>query len=106
VAYWLAHPEKYRLVFMTEGVTQGDVSVFVEGSPIALRFQSLLEPLAGATGLASGRPAFKHKADCLICSLHGIAHCLITISAYRWSRADQLVSTLVDALAGPAIAAR
>jgi len=106
VTYWLDHPEHYRLVFMTEGVTQGDVSVFVDGSPVAMRFQTLLEPLAGATGLSFGRRAFKLKADCLVCGLHGIAHCLITISAYRWSRAKDLVSTQVDGLTGPAVTAR
>jgi len=104
VTYWLAHPEHYRMVFMTEGVTQGDVSVFVEGSPVAAKFQSLLEPLAAASGLAFTDPAFKPKADCLICSLHGIAHCLITISAYTWSCAEDLVSALVDGLAGPPVA--
>lgn len=100
VTYWLDHPEHYRLVFMTEGVSQGDVSVFVEGSPVAMRFQSILEPLAGATGLAVRGRAFKSLADCLVCGLHGIAHCLITISAYRWSKAHDLVSALVDGLAG------
>jgi len=94
------------MVFMTDGVTQGDVSVFVEGSPVAMRFQSLLEPLAGATGLAFGQKAFKSRADCLICGLHGIAHCLITISAYPWTRAEDLVSTLVDSLAAVSTAAR
>ena len=94
------------MVFMTEGVTQGDVSVFVDGSPVAMRFQTLLEPLAGATGLSFGRRAFKLKADCLVCGLHGIAHCLITISAYRWSRADDLVAALVDGLAGAQVATR
>jgi hypothetical protein len=91
---------------MTEGVTQGDVSVFVEGSPVATRFQCILEPLAGAIGPAVRGRAFKSRADCLVCGLHGIAHCLITISAYRWSKADDLVTTLVDGLAGAQVATR
>jgi len=106
VAYWLAHPLHYRMVFMTEGVTQADVSVFVEGSPVALRFLTLLQPLPGASGLAVDDPLFKRTADCLVCGIHGIAHCLITISAYRWSQADDLVSTLVDGLVGVARSSR
>ena len=38
VRYWIEHPEHYRLVFMAEGVTQPDVSVFLDDPEIIARF--------------------------------------------------------------------
>jgi AcrR family transcriptional regulator len=97
VNHWLKHVEHYRLVFMTEGVTQPDVSLFVAGSPIIPRFAVLLDPLTQALH-AADTSEIKLKSDLLICGLHGIAHNLITISAYPWSKPERLVATLIAGL--------
>jgi len=39
VYYWLNHTEQYRLVFMADGVTQPEVSIFVDNTEIVTRYQ-------------------------------------------------------------------
>lgn len=95
VAYWLDHRDHYRIVFMTEGISQDEVGVFVKDAATAQRFAFFTRALAAnlpATG------ALKDKSDLLICGLHGIAHCQITMSSYEWARADTLVDELISGL--------
>lgn len=96
VAYWLDHRDHYRIVFMTEGISQDDVGVFVQDATTAQRFAFFARVLAAVLPSATG--ARKEKTDLLICGLHGIAHCLITMSSYKWTRADALVDELIAGL--------
>ena len=96
--YWLTHPEHYRLVFMAEGVTQPDVSIFVDQPDIAARFEIFSNALAKASGNGIAPAALKMKFDLLICILHGIAHNFITISGYGWTSPDKLLRSGVNAV--------
>jgi AcrR family transcriptional regulator len=96
VRYWLEHPDRYRMVFMSAGVTQGDVTVFVENDAIAARYNIFASALSACTGRAHPRLA-KH-AQTLICGMIGVAHSHITVSGYPWSSADALVVILVDGI--------
>jgi AcrR family transcriptional regulator len=95
VAYWLDHRDHYRIVFMTEGISQDDVGVFVGDAATAERFAFFARAVA-ATPPASA--SLKDKIDLLVCGLHGIAHCHITMSSYRWTSANKLVEGLVNGL--------
>jgi AcrR family transcriptional regulator len=99
VEYWLNHTEHYRLVFMADGVTQPEVSIFIDTPEIVARYQVFANAImAGQIDLSPD--TLKLKLDGLICILHGIAHNLITISGYDWSAASDLVEiatrTLID----------
>ena len=96
VAYWLDHRDHYRVVFMTEGISQAEVGVFVKDATTAQRFAAFTRALA-ANLPANGR-ALKEKTDLLLCGLHGIAHCAITMSSYPWTRPEKLVDDLIDGL--------
>lgn len=96
VRYWIEHPDHYRLVFMSAGVSQGDVTVFVENDAIAARYTIFASALGACTGRADARLA--KYAEVLICGMIGVAHSHITISGYPWSAADALVVTLVDGI--------
>ncbi len=99
VAYWLAHPDNYRMVFMTEGVTQPEVGVFVADEGAAARYALFTDALKAA--LPRARPAeLKLRTDALVCGLHGVAHNTITISAYPWAPAKRLVEVMVDGVLG------
>ena len=90
VDYWLTNTEHYRLVFMADGVTQPDVSIFIDNPAIVARYQVFANAIMETqTGLS--QETLKLKLDALICFLHGIAHNLITISGYEWSAASDLV---------------
>jgi AcrR family transcriptional regulator len=99
VQYWLEHPEHYRMVFMSEGVSQPQVSVFVEGDEVSQQFQLFFKLMAQTTN--EDEIGVKRLGESLICALNGIAHCQITMSGHPWSPADQLVTTIVNGLAGP-----
>jgi AcrR family transcriptional regulator len=96
VHYWLNHPDHYHMVFMSEGVTQPDVSVFVEDDYIAGKFQLFFVLVAKAK--QGETEAVKLLAESLICALNGVAHCLVTISGLAWSSPDLLVETIVTAI--------
>jgi AcrR family transcriptional regulator len=97
VRYWIEHPDQYRMVFMSHGVSQATVTDFLFDSEIAVRFAVFAKSFAAA----SARPAPRELAttsEVLVCALHGLAHCRITISGYAWSDLDNSVSVLIDGL--------
>jgi hypothetical protein len=94
VRYWLDHRDHYRIVFMTEGISQDQVGVFVNDSATAARFAIFTRALSA--NLPANTRALKEKTDLLLCGLHGIAHCAITMSSYPWTGAETLVEALID----------
>jgi len=88
VGHWLAHTDHYRLVFIAEGVTQPDVSLFLDNPDVVDRFQVFANAIADANTEELPIEQVKPKLDALICFLHGIAHNLITISGYPWSSSE------------------
>ncbi|MBV1885921.1 MAG: TetR/AcrR family transcriptional regulator [Parvibaculaceae bacterium] len=98
VAYWLSHTEHYRLVFMSEGISQPEVGVFVGDTQIENHLIVFFEAMQQATQLDPQDIRLKHKTDLLICTLNGIAHSHITISAYPWTEAEKLVEMTVTNL--------
>lgn len=98
VQYWLDHTEYYRLVFISDGVTQSDVSIFIDSPELLQRFTIFAQALSESHSDDLGPDELKAKLDAFICFLNGIAHNLITISGYRWSDTDTLVAMAVRAV--------
>lgn len=96
--YWIEHPEHYRLVFMAEGVTQPEVSVFIGDEEIARRFLVFPERLADALGCKASGAVVQAKTHLLLCTLHGVAHSLVTMSGYRWTEPKVMVRDAVRGL--------
>lgn len=94
VRYWLDHPDHYRLVFMSSGVSQGDVTQFVEADAIASRYAVFATALGVCVG-PEDKSVATH-AEALICGMIGVAHSRITVSGHPWSAADALVDVLVE----------
>ncbi len=95
VDYWLNHTEHYRLVFMAEGVTQPDVSLFIESPDISARYEVFAVAIMQAISSEISQDLLKKKLDAMICFLHGIAHNLITISGYDWPSTDYLIEAAI-----------
>lgn len=91
VTYWLTHPDHYRLVFMSDGVTQPDVGLFLDRPDILQRFSVFADAIAQANSQTLSPLELKPKLDLLLCVLHGIAHNAITISGYNWSSPRELI---------------
>ncbi|MEZ5946390.1 MAG: TetR/AcrR family transcriptional regulator [Hyphomonas sp.] len=98
VDFWLRHRERYFLVFMSSGVSQSDVSVFVGDDGLAQRFGLFRTCLSEALGAGCSEKDLALKEQLLLCALHGTAHNLITISAYPWAAPDQLVRAAVSGI--------
>ncbi len=97
VGYWLANPEHYRLVFMADGVTQSDVSLFVGNPEIVADFQLFAQAVAQTDAHLTG-DQLQLKTDLIIGALHGIAHNKVTISAYPWSDPNKMIDLLLKKL--------
>ena len=95
VAYWLAHEDHYRLVFMTEGVDQQEVGAFI-GNPHVARSFLLIGQAIKDLRPGDADAEITLKSDHFICLLQGIAHNHITISGYPWSDPGEIVDRAVD----------
>jgi hypothetical protein len=95
VAYWLDNTEHYRLVFMTEGVNQPEVNLFVANPNIATRYEVLALAIINASSKELSKDELKQKLDTMICFLNGIAHNLITISGHDWPSKDHLIGAAI-----------
>ncbi|MBL4869859.1 MAG: TetR/AcrR family transcriptional regulator [Robiginitomaculum sp.] len=101
VNYWLNSRDRYFLVFMSSGVSQEDVSIFVGDDALLARFDILRQSLSGALEGSISEPDLTIKSQLLLCMLNGIAHNLITINAYPWTQPDQLINEAINGLLRP-----
>lgn len=98
VRYWLDHPEYYRLVFLADGVTQPDVSIFIDNPELVQRLGIFGEAISNACSSPTKPDALKEKLDTFLCFLNGIAHNIITISDYPWPEPNKMVRMAVSAV--------
>lgn len=98
VRFWLEHRDLYFMVFMSSNVDQADVSIFVEDDTILERFRIFERCLVLATSAGEPPSDMAVKSELLLCTLNGIAHNLITISGYPWSKPQVLVRTAICGL--------
>jgi AcrR family transcriptional regulator len=96
VRYWIDHPDHYRMVFMSEGISQPAVSVFVEQDEVIPRYALFSRCIGQATQRDPGDLSV--MTELLISSLQGIAHNHVTISGYAWQDPEILVDLLVRML--------
>ena len=98
VQYWLDNPERYRMVFMAEGVPQSDVSIFVDNPNIAKHFAQFFDLVSNVVEPETSGHIIKQKTDFLFSTLQGIAHTQITMSGYDWSDRGTLIELAVQSL--------
>lgn len=85
VEFWIENPENYRLVFMAEGVSQPDVSLFLDNPDIVKKYDIFLNSIQSANASNLSDNQLKLRFDVFLSALHGIAHNHVTISGYSWS---------------------
>jgi AcrR family transcriptional regulator len=94
VRYWIEHPDHYRLVFLSEGISQPAVNTFLHGKDVLTRYALFSRCVADA--LQSDDVSA--ETELLISSLHGIAQNHITISGYSWTEPQVLIRLLIGML--------
>jgi AcrR family transcriptional regulator len=98
VRYWVDHPDHYRMVFLSEGISQPAVSVFVQQDDVVLRYGLFVRCVAEAVGRDASEVSV--ESELLISSLQGISHNLVTISGHSWHEPEVLVRRFVGLLTG------
>jgi AcrR family transcriptional regulator len=98
VNYWLDHRQHYFMIFMSKGISQTDVSSYVEDPLLLMRFALLQNCVAAALGDRISQDVKRLKSELLLCVLNGIAHNLITISGYKWASPEDLVASAIDGI--------
>jgi len=104
LAYWLENPSHYRVIFLNQdeiAASEGSEqeNYYVESSDIVARFSVLREHMEA--GIGSG--LFREQDPELmtqqfLCTLQGVAFCLIMIPEYRWRDSELLVSATIETL--------
>jgi len=95
LAYWIDHPDHFRLVFMSNDVTRADVSKFVMDEDTLAHFRVF-------SGLIREVHPEGHdvkvSTDTLISGLIGIALCMNTIADYPWANATSMTNQLLSSI--------
>lgn len=95
VAYWIDHPDHFRLVFMSNDVQRADVRTFVSDPNTQEHFQ-LFSALIQE--VLPGEDDVQIWADMLISGMIGIALCLNTIPDHPWADAHSMTEGLLAAI--------
>ena len=98
VNYWIQYPENYRLVFMTEGVEQQDVNLFLDTPGMTDRYFIFVDAITSASERSMSEVEVSEKLGSLLCFLNGIAHNHITISGYPWPAPETISALAVKAI--------
>jgi hypothetical protein len=95
LAYWIDHPDHFRLVFMSSEVTRADVAKFVTDEDALVHFRMF-------SGLIKEVHPEGHdvkvRFDTLISGLIGIALCMNTVADYPWSNATSMTNQLLSSI--------
>ncbi len=106
-AYWLSHPENYRVVFLTQDTQSDSVDPgqrgmdgqFFANGALATEHLAHLGEVFGA-GIASGELRQMLPELCVqifMSQLLGMVHCVITIPEFPWSNLDELSTQACEA---------
>lgn len=93
VGYWTAHPERFRLVFMSAGVARADVSTIMSDPRTKGHFDRFRDLLARAVPMT--QTEVRARTDTLIAGLIGVSLCLVTIKDHDWPATAEMVDQIV-----------
>jgi AcrR family transcriptional regulator len=94
-SYWTAHPDHFRLVFMSGDVARTDVETFVQDDRTQAHFAMFSDLVKHACPPGCD---VKPRSDALIAGLIGIALCINTIRDHSWSPAPQMIEQLLGSI--------
>lgn len=98
VSYWVAHPDHFRLVFMSNDVTRADVSTFIMDDKTLAHFRVFADLVQAVLCDDSN---VKASTDTLISGMIGISLCLNTIRDYPWTDAAMMIDGLLKCIVPP-----
>jgi len=94
VDYWLEHPDRFRIVFLTEDRREGEGDKwYIEETGQASTISRFAPLIAEARGDPDGD--YLRESEALLCAISGVAHMLIMLSEYPWTKSKAYVDLLV-----------
>jgi len=94
VDYWLAHPDRYRIVFLIEDRRESEADAwFIDETDVVPAYMRFAPLIAAARADPAGD--YLHDGEALVCALTGVVHMLVTVSEYRWAPAQTYVAAIV-----------
>ncbi len=99
LAYWLAHPDHYRLVYLNDDRVEDGEVFYAHRPETANRHAVFSEAIAACQAAGDIAPGDKTaKGEALLCMMIGVAHNLITVSEHPWSPGTKLLDVMLDGL--------
>ncbi len=100
VNYWFKHQDQYELVFLRKDQIGGpDDQYYVEEFGVVGRYdilRDLIQACIEDGTIKKGDPTL--LGQILLCSLHGVLHCLIVVNEFPWKSKQELVDTTIQTL--------
>ena len=95
VAYWCAHRDYYKMVYLNIDPGSEDQQFFANTQLMVEQYRYFTELLLSAG--VKGRDVIGVSQQ-LLCALHGVCHSVITIPEVRWQSEMQLTTGLVKSV--------
>ena len=95
LAYWIDHPDHFRLVFMSNDVTRADVGKFVMDEDTLAHFRVFSSLIREVNPEGHN---VKVSSDTVISGLIGIALCMNTVADYPWANATLMTNQLLSSI--------
>ena len=97
VQYWVAHPQEYRIVYLTEDDAPTEQMSAEETYDSLRRFALLVEIFDEGVSIGEfGAGDTQLRVEALTSAVTGIAHSLVMIPKYPWPAPEHLVEQVVD----------
>jgi AcrR family transcriptional regulator len=87
LAYWEAHPQHYRMIYLSDVLPDADEPVGFDGDPVYLRIAELTRErlLACCHGRAISEKALRVMADHMFVKALGYLHATLAIGRYKFA---------------------
>ena len=96
LGYWLAHKDRFRIVFLNEDRASSSDEFFINNSNIAQEMLLVVGPIMQDLPKTFDHSSMMPFLESLICFVHGIALNVITISEYPWKDHEKYIDIFLD----------
>ena len=97
LAYWVAHKDRFRIVFLNEDRASSSDEFFINHANIAAEMLMVVGPIMQDLSKSEDPASMMIFLESLMCFVHGIALNVITISEYPWNDYEKYIDVFLDA---------
>ena len=97
LGYWVAHKDRFRIVFLNEDRASSSDDFFINHANIAAEMLIVVGPIMQDLSKSDDPVLMMIFLESLMCFVHGIALNVITISEYPWNDYEKYIDVFLDA---------